>query len=74
MSKLKKFIEHPWVNLIAGLILIATCGVEIVETLEEATIGAHHGVAFLGLMQTLQYLPHLLEGSEKMSKISRDQD
>jgi len=72
MSKLKEFVENPWINLISGLILLITSGNEILKTLGESDIGAHHGVAFFGLVQIIQSLPHILHGTEQVSKISRD--
>jgi hypothetical protein len=72
MSKLKGFVENPWINLISGLILLITSGNEILKTLGDGDIGAHHGVAFFGLVQIIQCLPHILHGTEQVSKISRD--
>lgn len=72
MSKLKKIAENPWINLISGLILLITSGNEILKTIGEGGIGTHHGVAFFGLVQVIQFLPHILHGTEQVSKISKD--
>ena len=72
MLKLKKFVENPWINFISGLILLITSGNEIRKTFEEGDIGAHHGVAFFGLVQMIKYLPHILHGTEQVSKIGKD--
>lgn len=71
MSKLAEIVENPWVNLVSGLILIITAGSEIVKTLDEGGLGAHHGVAVFGLVQVIQCLPHILHGTEQVSKITK---
>lgn len=66
---LKAFAENVYVNLASGLILLVGASIEIVSTLEEGVIGAHHAVAVYGLLHTLKYLPHLVHGAEEVSKI-----
>lgn len=73
MSKLKKIVDHPWLNLVSGLILLFTAGSEILQSIgEDVDVGAHHGIAFFGLVQLLQFLPHIMHGTEQVSKISKD--
>ena len=66
MNLLKKIAENPYLNLISGFILLLTSGKEILETLD---IGAHHGVAFFGMVQIIKCLPDILHGAEQASKV-----
>lgn len=68
-SKLKSFAENVYVNLVSGLVLLTTAGYEIVRTLEEGEIGAHHGVALFAVLQTIKVLPHFVHGAEQVSKL-----
>ncbi len=72
MSKLREMIENPWVNFISGLILLLSAGNEIIHTIDKTEIGTHHGVAIFGLIQTIKYLPHILDGTEQVSKITKN--
>ncbi|MCG8618852.1 MAG: hypothetical protein MI802_21735 [Desulfobacterales bacterium] len=72
MSKLTAIAENPWLNLISGVILIITAGSQIIQTFGDGHIGAHHGVAVFGLVQVIQCLPHILHGTEQMSKINKE--
>nr|VFJ46197.1 MAG: hypothetical protein BECKFM1743C_GA0114222_100354 [Candidatus Kentron sp. FM]VFJ46257.1 MAG: hypothetical protein BECKFM1743A_GA0114220_1003410 [Candidatus Kentron sp. FM]VFK10927.1 MAG: hypothetical protein BECKFM1743B_GA0114221_101605 [Candidatus Kentron sp. FM] len=67
---LKQFAENKYVNLLSGLILLSVSAVEIVNTLEEASVGAHHGLAIFALLQLLKVLPEIVHGTEEISKIS----
>lgn len=66
IETLKKITENPWLNLIAGAILLGTAGYEVWESLAEHTIGAHHGVALFGLLQLLRSIPEVMHGLEKI--------
>ena len=68
MSLLKQFAENIYINLIAGFILFITSGVEIVHTLDEGTIGAHHGIAVFALVKILKDLNDIFHGAEHVSK------
>lgn len=74
MNKIREWVENPWLSLISGLVLLVTSGSEILETLESGSVGAHHGIAFLGLIQVIRSLPHILEGVAKMSQVSEGRD
>lgn len=66
---LKAFAENPYVNLISGLVLFITAGIEIVRSFGDGEIGVHHGVMVFAIMQILQTLPHCLHAAEEVSKI-----
>jgi hypothetical protein len=69
LELLKKFTENAYVNLLSGLILLATSGKEIIETLDEGRIGTHHGVAIFALLHILQVFPEIVHGTEQAIKI-----
>lgn len=71
LGKVQAFAENAYVNLVSGLILLVTAGVEIVSSLDQGTVGARHGVALFGLLQVLQYLPHVVHGAEQVSKLKK---
>jgi len=60
--------DNPWVNLLAGGILIYTAVHEIVESTEDAGIGAHHGVLAFGIVHALSALPEILHGFDEVLK------
>jgi len=66
---IKKFAENVYVNFTAGLALLISSGVEVVRTVEEGAIGAHHGVVVFAIVQILKTLPHFIHGAEEVSKI-----
>ena len=68
MGLLKQFAENVYVNLIAGFVLFFTSGIEIVHTLDEGTIGAHHGVAVFALVKILKDLHDIHHGAEQVSR------
>lgn len=67
MRLLARFAENPCVNLLAGVILLVTAGIEIVQNLEQDVIGVHHGVAVFAGLQILRVLPELVHGAEKIT-------
>ena len=65
---LKKITASPWLNLLAGIILLITSGYEIWDSLGEATLGAHHGVFVFGLIQILKSIPEIMHGLDEIEK------
>lgn len=68
----KRFAENAYVNLVSGLILLATSGMEILESLEEDGVGAHHGVALFAFVTILRVFPEIVHGSEQVTKLERN--
>jgi len=67
MKFLKNFSENPWVNLISGLVLVYTSGIEVFDSLdEEFKAGVHHGVFLFGIIQLLRSLPEFVEGATRI--------
>ena len=61
---LEKIARNPYLSLVAGTVLLLTSGWEIVQSLGTLEVGAHHGVAFYGLLQMLRSIPEIAEGSK----------
>jgi hypothetical protein len=66
LRPMKEFIEHPLTKLTVGVILVVTSGVEIGSELldEGVSLGSHHGLMVLGIINALSSLPELVEGME----------
>lgn len=66
LRKLKAFAEHPMTQLVTGLILLITGAAQIVSEFRDAeesfALGAHHGIAFYGLITALGSLPNVVDG------------
>jgi hypothetical protein len=50
------------------MILILTAVVKIIDSSEEAGIGAHHGVLMFGILHALTALPEILHGVDELIK------
>jgi len=65
LKKIHRFATNPWVTVCCGIIIVATSGTEIIRTIDNPQIGAHHGIAIFGILQILQTLPDLIGGIDK---------
>lgn len=65
---LRLIVQNPVTQLVTGLILLISGGSEVITELMEAQhsfrLGVHHGVALVGLIQSLGSLPDVVEGLE----------
>jgi hypothetical protein len=72
LQKLKNFVNHPATQLVTGMILLISGGVEIaydvMSTERTFRWGVHHGVAILGLVQVLGSLPECIDGIDRALK------
>jgi hypothetical protein len=66
---MEKIANNPLLNLLSGIILLVSAGYETWDTLEQFSLGAHHGVLVFSLFHILQTLPDLLEGRAKLSEV-----
>ena len=69
--KLKHIVENPYLNLVAGLILLLSSGYEIWETIEDPTLGSHHGIIIYALFQIIKCIPEILEGVHHIDKAKK---
>ena len=63
-QRLKRITNNPLLNVTVGIILVVTGLVEVWDSIEEVSIGAHHGSALFGLLHAIRYVPDLFEGAE----------
>ena len=63
---LKKFAEHPVLQIVVALILIYSGLYEAWETMADdimkLNFGAHHGIAILGFVNLFKSLPDIIDG------------
>lgn len=65
ISTMEAIVRSPWLNVIAGLILVIT---GLLETLDLAldgfstVFGAHHGIATFGVIHVLKSFPDVFKG------------
>ena len=71
LDRLRRLVQTPHANLVVGLALFGSSSVEVVETMESATVGAHHGVALFGLMQIIKACSELSHGAHGVHKAHR---
>ena len=65
---LNKITQSSYLNLLSGTILLITAGYEMWEGFGEAGLGAHHGVAFFGLIQMLKSIPEIMVGLKELEQ------
>ena len=77
LEKLKLFVEHPYVNLGVGLILLITSLAEAWDSLADDLINlrlkAHHGVMVFAIFSILRVLPELHLGMEHVHRATGKQ-
>lgn len=67
---LKKITQNAFLNLLTGIILLITSGAEIWESIGVSpfSIGAHHGIAFFGIVQIVKTIPELMHGCQEIEE------
>lgn len=65
---LKKIVNNPYLNFIAGIVLLLTTGVELFELESLGEVGGNHGIFFYSLLVVLKSIPEILEGLEDIEK------
>ena len=63
---LEKIAKSPYLNMLAGIVLITTAGYETWESFGELKLGTHHGVLVFGFIQILKSLPEVLHGVKEV--------
>lgn len=69
-TRIKQIAEDPFLNLVAGIVLVFLSLVEVSPTLLEDikafNFGSHHGVSIFGVWHIFKVLPDCLEGLERI--------
>jgi len=65
---LKQITQNPILNLICGLILLATAAIETFESFHELSIGAHHGILVFSIIQIAKSLPEIMHGLKEIEE------
>ena len=65
---LKQIVQSPYLNLLSGLILLATAAYEIVVTADEAVLGVSHGILVFSLVQVIKVLPDIMHGLSEIKE------
>lgn len=63
---LKRIVQSPYLNLISGLVLLVTAVNEIVTTLDDPSLGVHHGVFVYSIVHILRVVPDLMHGATQI--------
>jgi hypothetical protein len=64
---LNNFIQNPFVNLLSCFVLLLTSGYEVWSTIEEFSVGAHHGLFFFSLVQILKVFPEIFQAAKEFN-------
>jgi hypothetical protein len=68
-SIFRRVTNSPAVNVSVGLIFMVTGLVEIIATVDEVSIGAHHGAVLFSIFHIIRYLPDLVDGMDYVQKV-----
>jgi hypothetical protein len=67
-SRLIRFTSSSYFNLAAAVVLFVTAGYEIITTLDEISVGAHHGIFVYSIFHILKTVPDFLDGTEDFKR------
>ena len=59
---LKRITQSPYLNLLSGLILLATSGYEVFITANEAVVGVSHGILIFSVIHVIKVIPDIMHG------------
>ena len=66
IQKMEKFVKHPHLEAIIGIVIMATgiieAGDTIFEDITSGAIGVHHGMILLGFAHAFKAIPAVLGG------------
>lgn len=65
---LKKIVCSPYLNFLAGFILLITSGIEVFESIESTKVGTHHGVFIYAIIHIVKSIPEILHGLDDIEK------
>lgn len=68
MSLIHRIATHVGTRLMTGLAMAGTSLFEIVDTLEDPSVGAHHGVLLFSVLTILRAAGEMAIGAEEASR------
>ncbi len=71
---LKKIVNNPYLNFIAGILLLLTSGVELFELESLGEVSGNHGVFVYSLLIVLKSIPEILHGLEEVEKAREERN
>ncbi len=78
MKVIKRILQSPILNIIAGVVLLITSGFEVFEVVEELAeinvdldIGSHHGLFIYSIIHLLRIIPEIVEGAGDLNRSTK---
>jgi hypothetical protein len=65
---LREITQSAYLNLLSGVILLGTSGYETFITLEEFSIGSHHGILLFSIIHILKTIPEITHGLKSLNE------
>lgn len=59
---LKRITQSPYLNLLSGLILLASSGYEVFITANQAVVGVSHGILMFSIIHVFRVIPDIMHG------------
>jgi len=76
LKRLEAIAKSPYVELVVGLILVATgifeAGESLFEDIAEGDVGLHHGIIVLGIAHAIKALPGAIAGMALLIDADRE--
>ena len=70
MTRLRKFAENTYVKLAAGIVLLITTSIELVEQFE-AGIQAEHGILIFAIWHIVRVVPELQHAADELGTAAK---
>lgn len=65
---LKKIVQSPYLNLLSGVILLITAGYETWTSIEDMSLGVHHGMLIFSLAHIARTIPEVMHGLKELNE------
>lgn len=65
---LKNITTSPYLILLSAAILLVTSGYETIHTLDEFTLGTHHGILVFSIIQIIRVIPEIMHGLQEIEE------
>ena len=68
---LRTITQSPYLNLLSGLILLATSIFEILNTVDNAHFGVRHGILIFSIIQIAKVIPEIMHGLTELQEANQ---